>query len=223
MPVYPGTKPVNIKPPFEPRIDGSYGQFDWTLIPQHLNTNLLHHAFILDPKRLKDGLVDYIPLTRQWESLSLGTGHLQLLFVTSLIAQAEKLERRHLQMLDTLPSALHKIGSLVSCAPTTLDIRQFDGEITWDEGVEGVVEIQRVMREKEGWLRMMDVLHSTAWSMEVSLVSPPAAVQERYLGVWVNGVDERAVRWLLHVGVPCFIIHKYREGLDFGPGIVGPD
>jgi len=35
----------------------------------------------------------------------------------------------------------------------------------------------------------------------------------------VNGADERVVMWFLRLGVPCFIIHEYREGLDFGHGV----
>lgn len=29
------------------------------------------------------------------------------------------------------------------------------------------------------------------------------------LGAWINGGDEHLVQWLLHIGVPCYIIHQY--------------
>ena len=85
--------------------------------------------------------------------------------------------------------------------------------------MEGVVYLQHIIREKDGWLRMMAALLSTGWSIEVPLVSPLPITQEHYIGAWINGLDERVARWLLYVGVPCFIIHEYRGGLDFGPGI----
>ena len=222
MPVYPGTKPVSfslVPPLTHPRTDGSGGRFDWTLIPQHIDVNLLHHAFIIDPARLKTQSAEYVYLTSVWESLSPDKGRLKQSFIRDLLTRAEKLERRRLEVLDGLPSALQAFSSLVSLAPITSDIRRFDGEITWDSCVEGVVYIQRVMREKDGWLRMMGALRSTGWSIEVPLVLPLPAVQEHCLGAWINGADERVARWLLYVGVPCFIIHEYREGLDFGPGI----
>jgi hypothetical protein len=221
-PVYPGTKPVgfSLVPPLpHPRTDGSGGRFDWALIPQHIDVNLLHHAFIIDPARLTIRSPEFVYLTSVWKSLSPANGCLEKNFLRDLLDRAEKLKNRRLDALNDLPPGLQALGSLVSSAPSALDIRQFEGEITWDSCVEGMVYIQRVMREKDGWLQMIGALRSTEWKIEVPLVSPLPATQEQYLGGWINGVDERVARWLLHVGVPCFIIHEYREGVDFGPGI----
>jgi hypothetical protein len=32
--------------------------------------------------------------------------------------------------------------------------------------------------------------------------------QEERLGMWINGVDEDTVLFLLHLGVPVFIVHE---------------
>ena len=221
-PVYPGTKPVgfSLVPPLpHPRSDGSGGRFDWTLIPQHIDINTLYHAFILDPARLKVQSPEFVYLTSVWESLSPAKGRLKKRFVESLLARGAKLEHRRLEVLKGIPPMLQALGSLVSHAPRPSDIQRFGEGTTWDSCVEGMVHIQRVMREKDGWLRMMDALHSTGWNIDVPLVSPLPAAREHCLGAWINGVDERVARWLLHVGVPCFIIHEYRVGLDFGPDI----
>jgi hypothetical protein len=221
-PVYPGTKPVGLSlvPPLDHhRTDGSGGRFDWTLIPQHIDTNHLHHPFILDPARLKTRSPEYVYLTSVWDPLSPTSGRLRQDFFGSLISRAEKLESRRLDMLNDTPSSLRALASLVSNAPIASDFQHFEGEITWDTCVEGVVHLQRVMREKDAWLRMMSSLRSTKWSIEVPLVSPLPGTQEQFLGGWINGADERIAKWLLHLGLPCFIIHEYRKGLDFGPGI----
>ena len=53
LPVYPGLPPANFNmvPPLQyPRVDGSGGRFDWTLNPQHFDTNRLHLPFITTPE-----------------------------------------------------------------------------------------------------------------------------------------------------------------------------
>ena len=65
---------------------------------------------------------------------------------------------------------------------------------------------------------MMRALRFTDWSMgdpTTTCNSPIIPANNQYLGSWVNSADERVVMWLLHLGVPCFIIHEYRDGLDF--------
>jgi hypothetical protein len=53
-------------------------------------------------------------------------------------------------------------------------------------------------------------------AQQVSHIVP---VNDAVLGAWINGGDEDVIQWFLHVGVPCYIIHEYRHGMDFGYGV----
>jgi hypothetical protein len=225
LPGYPGTRPAqfSLVPPLaHRRVDGSGGRFDWTLVPQALDPNFLHHPFILNPEFIKHPLPEFTYLTSVWVSSVGSKGHLQPDFYSSLLSRAEELETYRLRALPCVPVDLNYLSTLVSEAPTLVDIHTFAHDMLWDVCVERVTHIQRLLREKDGWLRMMRALRSTHWSMGDPIAIRDSGIvkaDDQYLGAWVNGSNERIVMWLLQLGVPCFIIHEYREGVDYGHGI----
>jgi hypothetical protein len=225
-PIYPGMKPIGLSltpPLIHRRTDGSGGRFDWTLIPQYLDRSVLHHPFILDPERADGSSAEFIYLTTVWQSLPNSShGRLNRSFYTSLLDRAAELEKKRQDMLKILPPDWLELATLVSDAPTSSHIRRYEGDIDWDTCVEQLTYIQRVLREKDGWIRMTIALSCGRWRMGDTMIlqaGPVIAANDNMLGAWVNGADERIVQWFLHIGVPCFIIHEYREGVDFGHGI----
>jgi hypothetical protein len=224
-PVYPGTKPAtfSLLPPLpHRRTDGSGGRYDWTLIPQHLDANYLHHPFILDPAHASANLPEFAYLTSVWEACGLSKGRLDHQFYDALVHRAAYLEKVRLDVIKSIPSDLCHLVNLVSDAPTPADIFQFKSDITWDVCVERVTHIQRLIREKDGWLRMIDAFSFTKWNMGEPANGynlPIAAAREHCLGAWINGGHKRILHWLLYIGIPCYIIHEYRDGVDFGHGI----
>jgi hypothetical protein len=80
LPVYSGTIPpgFSLMPPLTHcRTDGSGRRFDWTLIPQYLDTNRLHYPFILDPKLIQFPVPpEFTYLTHVWESSDFSQGRL---------------------------------------------------------------------------------------------------------------------------------------------------
>ena len=97
LPVYPGTRPpgFSLVPPLAyRRTDGSGGRFDWTLIPQYLDTNLLHHPFIIDPQLVQCPVPpEFTYLTHVWESSGFSHGRLTREFYNTLLGRAEVLEK----------------------------------------------------------------------------------------------------------------------------------
>ncbi|KAK7015961.1 hypothetical protein R3P38DRAFT_2543090 [Favolaschia claudopus] len=91
-----------------------------------------------------------------------------------------------------------------------------------DKGIKGM-GVQRGLREKEGWLTMV---HSRMSIDRLQLEDlrelelPPA--DDRYIGVWANGLQEGSVLRYMCAGVPCFIVHSYaaedRTRADVYPG-----
>jgi len=79
-------------------------------------------------------------------------GSLDRKFYFNLLERAAFLERNCLEVASCLPSSLQDLAILVSDAPTQSDIQRFRDELDWDTCVESIVYIQRLLREKAGWL-----------------------------------------------------------------------
>ena len=134
--MYPGTLPpcFSMTPPLAcQRVDRSGGRYDWTLVPQHLNTNRLHYPFILRPDKGAD-LPEFQILTstpRVWEPVHLGltkgrisSGYLQL-----LSERAAALENSRIGALPHIPTVPDQdwtyIKTLVNTHPTPDEISRF--------------------------------------------------------------------------------------------------
>jgi hypothetical protein len=220
IPVYPGTPPSSfsmVPPLSHPRVDGSGGRFDWTLVPQHLDANKLHHPFIMKPEN-GGGRVEFEYITSQWQRPPLASG-LSEAFITGLLRRAEDLEENRISWLSIIPEKCRQIVDLVDSQPSPKDIIQFRSLKDWEKCVGGVTHIQRLLREKNAWLRMVSALRASNWTFDVwlgeSISKSPAPV----MGSWVNGGKPEHIQWLLHVGVPCYVIHQYRDGVDFGHNV----
>jgi hypothetical protein len=215
IPVYPGTSPSSFSmvPPLpHPRIDGSGGRFDWTLVPQHLDANKLHHPFIMTPEHGK-GRVEFECLTSTWQH---APGELSEEYITRLLHRAKELEERRLLLLPTIPDACNQIISLVNSHPTSNEIIQFRGLRNWEKCVSGVTHIQRLLREKAAWSYMVGALKASNWTFDAPPMESIPKSRPYLIGSWVNGGRSEHIQWLLHLGVPCYIIHQYRDGVDFG-------
>jgi hypothetical protein len=146
MPVCPGTMLAgfSLAPPLAyRRTDGSS---DWTLAPQHLDTNFLHHPFITDPERATGNKPEFMYLTAVWNSLA-GSyiGRLQLGFCASLRNRAAQLEQMRLTVFSILPPHLGHLTRLISDAPTPFDLDQFGNDMDWETCIDG-------LGGGEGWL-----------------------------------------------------------------------
>lgn len=222
LPVYPGLPPAdfNMTPPFRyPRTDGYGGRFDWTLHPQYLDANRLHLPFITTPESTVDSqhLLEFTYLTSQWDdhpAPSQTTGTLSREYVASLSSRAASLEEQRVAVVGDIPASWDFLKRLVSEAPTTETLAKFGLGMEWEECVSQVAAVQRQLREKQAWLQMLRALQSTNWSIDISPVADGiGATHESYMGCWVNGTSEKLIRWLLYLGIPCFIVHEYRVGV----------
>jgi hypothetical protein len=218
IPVYPGKPPAgfSMTPPLaHPRSDGSGGRYDWTVVPQHFDRRHPHHPFIRKPS---ESVIEFQPLTQFWLASGSG-GQLSDEYCNSLLDRANDLEQQRVLKSKSIPSGWSCILALVDEHPTENDISHFRGTTDWETCVHGLTYIQRQLREKDGWLSMISALRYTKWDLAVSSDGQIQRADENYIGVWVNGASEMDVRWFLHLGIPCFIIHEYCEGADFGIGV----
>ncbi|KAJ7068957.1 hypothetical protein B0H15DRAFT_958000 [Mycena belliarum] len=228
FPFFPGAVRLNYRPVApatliaERRYDGHYGKFDCTQAPQYFRADAMHWPFIRRASAVNSGDAAYAafaPLTLFWSAESKRNpsprGFLLPTFIAqlgdlgrSLEARMSRFRRRvDVREWDRRPSA-----AMGSATGRLLSIR------TWDDAVDHGVALQRVLREMEAWVCWAEeVERQKALSLDALRSMDMMFAQEEYLGVWINGADERTTLSYMAAGVPCFIIHEY------APGVVSRD
>ena len=80
-------------------------------------------------------------------------------------------------------------------------IKQFPIAIDW------VAEAQRGLKDKHTFVDYVSRLQAAPfWMPDPNALTEMA--DERYLGVWLNGTEERRACWYLKEGIPCFIVRE---------------
>jgi hypothetical protein len=220
-PMYPGTRPVSFSmtpPQSIPRVDGSGGRYDWTLLPQHIDSNVFHHPFIIKPESAPHE-PEFQYLTAVWKSANSTLGNLAPDYISRSLNRAAALENERLAQWDAIPAQWGYLRHLVDIHPTLNDITRLSGLIDWETCVHQYTHIQRLLREKSAWLLMLSALRHTNWELKPPNSGSIKQARSDLMGVWINGGSESHIRWLLHLGVPCYVIHEYREGVDFGASV----
>src|SRR5262245_19693662 len=196
IPVYPGTRPSSfsmVPPLSHPRVDGSGGRFDWTLVPQHLDSSTLHHPFIMKPEFGKKHVeFQYLTSPSCWQR---SLGQLSEDYITGLLHRAKELEDRRVSYLSLVPDVCHQIIGLVDSRPTSEEISRFRGLRNWEQCVSGVAYIQRLLHEKVAWLRMVEALRKNSWSFAVPPMESIPKSDPSLMGSWVNGGKAEHIQW----------------------------
>ncbi|KAF8221545.1 hypothetical protein L208DRAFT_1531060, partial [Tricholoma matsutake] len=74
--------------------------------------------------------------------------------------------------------------------------------------VDCIARIQRGIKDRAAWLIMARLVLADEVTMDMlrSGSIPPAC--EDYIGMWINGSDDRDAIWAMCKGMPCFMIHE---------------
>ncbi|KAF7342677.1 hypothetical protein MSAN_02025500 [Mycena sanguinolenta] len=147
-----------------------------------------------------------------YTTLSVRNEGIDPMFLSRLSTLRSELDRR----AANISPPLHPDSVLMRLRPTYTGlaaISALTGIHTLDEAVDAVTVVQRGLREREGWLRMVDVLLSSAeLSVEELRGMDMPEADDAYMGLWVNGMGEREVLLYMRAGIPCFIAHEYLRG-----------
>lgn len=195
------------------RFDGHLGRFDPTVATQYFSNQYPWHAFIdvYNPKKIE---LDTIPLYGPWQPRGEYTGRLDPAFVTAMEKRCEALNDAIFNEQKFRIPSVKLIIDNPPVSPTMSDIRQLrNPEMFYEDALDKLLSYQRGFRRKAAWVRMVQKLRTT-WPPDVEALRkqtiPPA--DERFMGVWLNGVDEEMSLWLLfHGRVPCFVVHEYHR------------
>ncbi|KAJ6485095.1 hypothetical protein C8R47DRAFT_1217135 [Mycena vitilis] len=196
----------------ERRYDGHVGRHDCIHAPQYYRDSAKHWPFI---RRASTVLPDdyaalaFVPLPHHWRC---DDGHkYRGFFDPSFIAGLSSLGR-------SLDKKMHKYKDLIgSNTWANRPVYTSEAKIThllsirvWDDAVDFGVAVQRGLREKEAWVRYVHaVLDQRCVPLDKLLDMKMPFAKEKFIGLWVNGVDEEIVLRYMLTGVPCFVAHEY--------------
>ncbi|KAK6992283.1 hypothetical protein R3P38DRAFT_3226101 [Favolaschia claudopus] len=200
--------------PGDRRYDGHVGKMDCLFSPHYSGENIAHWPYLRRPYLVKPddfAYAAYEPLMNQWD-VNLADrrmGSFRLEFVQRLSSLRQDLDQR----IAAVGARLHTGSKTWDIRPqfaSATAITELLGVRTWVEAVDRGVGVQRGLREKEAWLSMTHarrILGRTTLEQLRGVHFPKA--DERFLGVWVNGLPESTVLANMYAGLPCFIVHSY--------------
>ncbi|KAK7006124.1 hypothetical protein R3P38DRAFT_2555857, partial [Favolaschia claudopus] len=218
-PFLPGWRAPGPLPPLpaseeERRYDGHLGRMDCLFSPHYSGEFIAHWPYLRRPYSVPSNdfaYAAYEPLMNQWDvdSRDHRKGSFRLEFIHRLNTLRSELDSR----MEAMGARLRGGSTTWANRPqytTSTIITELMGVRSWGDAVDRGVGAQRGLREKEAWLSMTHARRvlGRATMDQLRGVRFPRA-DERFIGVWVNGINEGAVLANMYAGIPCFIVHSY--------------
>ena len=221
----PGKRPSNLNlgvkhfEEYYRRYDGHMGPFDPTRNPQLYFPDKEWRPLIITPAagQPRDS-PEYESVTNCWKSdghPAFDTGTVHGSYIDRLIRKNQEVEKR-MDALYKVYSDRYSMEpshrslwnpSTRPLAPTSeyLDtlrhIKRFPTAVDW------ITEAQRGIKDKRAFVDYVSRLQaSPLWTPDPNV--PVEMADDRYLGVWLNGMEERLARWYLKENIPCFVVRE---------------
>lgn len=219
-PYYPGLegRPVREHAENEEhrRFDGSLGRFDPTYAPLHFDKDrpwlgFVRRSFTLGRKDNLEKQPEHMVVSMVWESAAAPSkfgGRLQQHFIQNIRRRQAFLQ----ESIDRLSSIeTSNPWSDRPTYPSAKDLEGLNHIRMYGDAVDFVTSVQRGLKLQAAWIEMTNFVTAN-FGLEKELAFP---VDDRRVGVWINGSDQANALWLLRAGVPCFVIHEYIADVDF--------
>ncbi|KAJ7153266.1 hypothetical protein C8R46DRAFT_1228201 [Mycena filopes] len=218
--------PGNIRSDYSPapaeqrelrRYDGHSGKHDCLYVPQYLRDRYSHWPFMRRSSMVAAtdrAFAAYDVLISHWE-VEKGEPRRGRLS-TSFIARLRALDSE----LDLAMSEFRTALGIDSPAwigrprvPSSAHLNELAALRSWEATVDTGVAVQRGLREKEAWIAFAQARADMRGLSDAAMLyeeMPPA--NEEYVGLWINGLEEKLALRYMKAGVPCFIVHQYKAG-----------
>ncbi|KAJ7718538.1 hypothetical protein B0H16DRAFT_1740012 [Mycena metata] len=224
-PYYPGRRTFEqdaelSSDPEQRRYDGQLGRFDPTLNPQYYDPQRPWLPFIERPYRPKcEDEVLFTHACNVWESeADMGhRGRIQKSFLDRISELCIETEDKVKELENHVGYRNPTLWRSRPRKPWAFEARQnLTGLLRYEDAVDRIRAVQRGLLEKRGWTNYV-----CAWSYfprdlrdrDRVRAKPLAVVCDDWVGVWLHGIEEEEMLlYLVHAGVPCFLIHEYRDG-----------
>ncbi|KAK7007960.1 hypothetical protein R3P38DRAFT_2552690, partial [Favolaschia claudopus] len=209
------------------RYDGHLGRFDCLYAPQYWVSALSHWPFMRHQPLVRTddpAYVAYQPLTEGWvvNSTDARRGEFSTDFLRRLSALQSALAVR----IETLRPRFTVNSGTWANRPryaSTLQVSMLSSVRSWQDAVDEGVAVQRGLREMEAWITMVEARRclQPLTMNDLRNADMPLA-DDRFIGLWVNGLGEPAVLNYMYAGIPCFIAHEYPRNAVHR-GIIDPN
>ncbi|KAJ7069061.1 hypothetical protein B0H15DRAFT_957883 [Mycena belliarum] len=93
--------------------------------------------------------------------------------------------------------------------PTQNDFEELRDCRVYEDAVDLLARMQRQMRERAAWIAMIRAMSTSAFDASDVWTKGYPVADEQYVGLFVNDAMSNKVAWLLSVGIPVFIAHRY--------------
>ncbi|KAJ7735282.1 hypothetical protein DFH07DRAFT_967283 [Mycena maculata] len=219
LPFLPGARDRSYVPALpvwltDRRYDGHCGKHDCLYMPQFVRPDTVHWPFVRRVSSVPP--TDYVyvafaPLPDYWISNRAGSteGAVDPAYVTRLSALqgelGQRLKRREKPLSSNSVLWLARPGG-----PSPHDVARLIGVRSWDEAVDVVVKVQRILRLQEAWIAYVDkVLQQQNFGVDALQWGDTPLADDRFIGTWINGMSESLVGRYLSSSIPCFVVHEY--------------
>ncbi|KAJ7454120.1 hypothetical protein FB451DRAFT_1408463 [Mycena latifolia] len=198
------------------RWDGHWGPFDAFVSPQYdaeANspwTPFVRHAHTWRSDPLGRCLVT--PVHAIWKVGADGVPCVAPDFVENLRRADERLERRMVKIRSEMDLAESDWITRPKIPANRPMMEELESLTAYEDAVDHAAIVQRILRGKDAWISMALALKRVPMDLDALRGQPYPLADERYLGLWANDAHEEYVLWLLAVGVPIFIHHRYEKG-----------
>ncbi|KAJ7163160.1 hypothetical protein C8R46DRAFT_1221949 [Mycena filopes] len=214
-----------IPPPSERRVDGHLGPKDPTRNPQPYQENEPWLAFVRrqDPYELIDIDVAYVKVYDVWKTHALDGlyGYLCPRFI-QFLSDEHRDQDKEIARLSSRPirSGIRSWANWAKYVPFDEDFKNLGVITRFDNAVDLVTKIQRLLLEKRAWCAMVDSYPYTdqQWTSQDRLIQqlakkPVVPADDQFIGVWINGqAAPLDVLWFLTAArIPCFVLQEVTE------------
>jgi hypothetical protein len=196
------------------RFNGSLGCFDPFEAPQY-DTDRDWLPFVHRPSSIRASepcSMAWQPVCVEWSKGRTDGDRMNEQFVERMRRWGAELEIRA-QSLHLSNEIDEEDWAHYPCNPCEQDYRALLACRIYEVAVDLTADMQRQLQECDAWIAMICAMGGVSITNSASVWVaryPPA--NDDLMGMWINDAMEDKVAWLLSVGIPVFIVHRYGPG-----------
>ncbi|KAJ7458099.1 hypothetical protein FB451DRAFT_1406420 [Mycena latifolia] len=196
------------------RWDGHWGRFDTFVAPQYDSEGSSSwspfirraHTWANDAK----GRCLVTPVHAVWRTNAADrTARLAPDFITDLRRAYHSLDAKMLQLKEDTKVTDEDWDARPRIPENKPLLDELEAMCLYEDAVDAAALAQRVLRAMDAWTSMVSALQRVPMDLKLLRERPYPAADEQFVGVWINDAHEEYALWLLAVGVPVFIHHRY--------------
>ncbi|KAF8126406.1 hypothetical protein K438DRAFT_2001431 [Mycena galopus ATCC 62051] len=191
--------------------DGHGGRWDYSLFPQAFSPLRPWLGLMKRKGRHLETEHEFASPLTVW---NVNAGEINWEYIDLLITRNAGLEEAMSLRIPTAQQVQPPLHSQRPVYPKLQNLNGLKTVKTFNKAVDKLRECQRGMREKQAWVTLMSLIVEFPLEREARFGREVKVTDNSYLGVWINGTEDRIVEWMLVQGaIPCFLIAAPPRGI----------